>query len=433
MLLLRPPFCHRRHRSTLRVLAAFAIGCVASARADPLQELIEQNKLMRAQLEAQQRQLDELRVQMSVMRESVSAPPAESAPREETAGPRVSISGEVGFSFFSSGKDGRYPNEEFRVDDANLHLEARIARRSYFFGELQLSKNETSDENFHLGEFYVEFEDVSGALGGPERLVNLRIGRVDVPFGEEYLNRDPLTNPLISHSVSDVWGTDEGIELYGELGRADFAFAILNGSSRRARDFNADKSVAMRVGFDVLPRLHVSASAMRTGELNSAAEPLSEIWIGNNVFRNIGSADSTTHEAELAEIDARYAWNSGHLWFAGGRARYRDNDPSADNTRRFSYFQIEGVQSLAGNLYGALRYSSLRTGRGYPLAGIGNFGKYFLGSLKTRELQRLSLGGGYRFSTSLLFKLDYTLEQGELTTGVDRNNRMFAAQAAIGF
>jgi len=433
MLLSRPLFRHRRHWSLFRGLAACVLGCAASASADPLQELIEQNKLMRAQLEAQQRQLDELRVQMSVMRESASAPREEGAPREETSGRRIAISSEVGLSFFASSNDGQYRNEEFRVDDANLRLEAQISRRTYFSGELQLSKHESPDENFHLGEFYLEFEDVSGALGGPERLVNVRLGRVDVPFGEEYQNRDPLTNPLIAHSVSDVWGTDEGIELYGELGRVDYALAVLNGGSKISRDFNADKSVALRVGFGVLPRLHVSASAMRTGELNSAAEPLSEIWIGNSFFRNIGSARSTTHEAEMAEIDARYTWSSGHLWAAGGRARYRNNDPVADNTRRFTYFQIEGVQSLWGNFYGALRYSSLRADRGYPLAGIGNFKKYFFSSLQTRELERLSLGGGYRFNPSLLIKVDYTLEQGELTTDTDRDNRMFAAQAAVGF
>jgi len=416
------------------VLAAALIGfhCAASAADDRLQALLEQNKIMRAQLDAQQRQLDELRAQMAIVRESASVR-EEPAPAPVASDRRIAISGEVGIGFFSAGDDGQYRNDEFRVDDATLRIEAQIAAGAYFSGELQLSKHESPDETFHLGEFYVEFENISGALGGPERLVNIRFGRVDIPFGEEYQHRDPLANPLVTHSLSDVWGTDEGIELYGESGRADYAFAVLNGGSKTTRDFNADKSIALRVGFSPAPRLHFSASVMRTGELKSASEPLSEVWIGNNLFRNIGSALSTKHEAELAEIDGRYTWSTGHFWAAGGRARYRDNDPLADNTRRFTYYQVEGVQSFTRKFYGALRFSSLRVDQGYPLAGIGNFGKYFMTGLQTRELQRLSLGGGYRYGPSLVLKADYTLEDGELTTGADRNNRMISAQAAIGF
>jgi hypothetical protein len=418
------------------IIALYFCCCLCpSSRAsgDLVQELVEQNKLMRAQLESQQRQLDELRAQMNVVRESASSTQEESAPATEPSDRKVVLSGEVGIGFFAASNDGQYRNEEFRVDDANLHLEAQVANGTYFFGELQLSKHESLDEAFHLGEFYVEFEDVSGKLGGAERLANIRFGRVDIPFGEEYKHRDPLDNPLITHSLSDVWGTDEGVEVYGEMGRGDYAFAVLNGSTKTSRDFNADKSLALRIGFSPVPRLHFSASAMRTGELNSALEPLSEVWLGNNVFRNIGSALSTTHQGDLAEVDGRYTWAGGHLWAAIGRARYGDNDPLADNTRHFNYYQIEGMQSFGRKFYGAMRFSSLRVDKGYPLAGIGDFNKYFLGTLQTKELERWSVGGGYRFNPSLVLKADYTMENGELTTGVHRDNDMLSAQAALGF
>ena len=303
----------------------------------------------------------------------------------------------------------------------------------YFFGEMQLAKREALDESFRLGEFYLEFENVSGAWGGPDRLVNVRVGRVDTPFGEEYQTRDPLANPLITHSLSDIWGTDEGVMVYGEFDRASYAVAVQNGSSKTMRDYNADKALALRIGFDATSRLHLSASAMRTGELASAREPLSEVWIGNNVFRNIGSALSTTHEAELAELDATYTWTNGHVAAAAGRARYRDNDPLADNTRRFTYYQIEAVQAFTRQIYGALRFSTLEVDRGYPLAGIGNFSKYFLTSLATEELQRLSVGGGYRFTPSVVVKFDYTWEDGKLTTGTSRDNRLFSVETALGF
>jgi hypothetical protein len=284
-----------------------------------------------------------------------------------------------------------------------------------------------------LGEFYVDLEDLSGAFGGPSRLVNLRFGRINIPFGEEYQRRDPLANPLITHSLSDVWGTDEGIQLYGESGRASYAFAVQNGGSKTMRDYHSDKSMTLRLGYDATARLRLSLSGMRTGKLASATEPLSEVWFGNVVFRNIGSPLSSTHEAELAEMNATYTWSTGHFWAAGGRARYRDNDPLADNTRRFDYFQLEAVQSLTRHLYAAVRFSRLQVDRGYPIAGIGDLNKYFLGALESKELQRISLGGGYRINPSVVLKFDYTLENATLTTGADRDVHQVSFQTALGF
>lgn len=419
-------------------LALCAIGFATSLSASeqPWQELLDQNRALRAQLEAQQHQLNDLRAQMNRLaatRESASSADAGDSAASTRAERQLIISGEVGIAFYSSSSRGRYPNQEFRVDDANLHLEAALGRKMYFFGEMQLAKHESFDEAFHLGEFYLELEDVSGSLGGPERLVNVRFGRVNIPFGEEYQHRNPLANPLVTHSLSDIWGTDEGIEVYGELGKASYAFAVQNGSSKTTHDYNADKALTLRVGFDVTPALHVSASGMRTGELASAREPVSEVWFGNAVFRNIGSAYSTTHEADLAEVDATYRWHNGHVWAAAGRARYRDNDPLADNTQHFEYFQFEAVQSFTREFYGALRFSTLRVDHGYPVPGIGALNTYFQTALRTKELQRITVGGGYRFNPSLVMKFDYSLETATLTTGDDRGSSLVSFETALGF
>lgn len=409
-------------------LCTHAVGADSS-----LQELQIQNRELRVQLEAQQQQLNQLRDQMNRIAgnqqsASISSPPE--LPRSESR--KLIVSAEMGLAFYASSRDGRYPKKEFRVDDASLRLEAPIAKNTYFFGELDLSKQESGDEAFHLGEFYVDVENVSGLLGGPERLVNVRFGRIDIPFGEEYLLRNPLANPLIVHSLSDVWGTDEGVEIYGEFGKASYAFAVQNGSSKLMHDYNADKSLTLRIGYDLLPNLHLSVSAMRTGELASALEPTSEVWFGNVIFRNIGSSLSTTHEAELAELDATYRWKTGHLWIAGGKARYRDNDRISDNTRNFNYFQAEIVQSIGG-FYAATRFSTLQADRGYPIAGLGNFSKYFFTPLTTKNLQRFTVGGGYRFNPSLVVKSDYTIETGRLTTGTARDNNQFSFETALGF
>lgn len=401
---------------------------------EPWKELQEQNRLLRAQIQAQQRQLDELRGQVERLAEgregSFGTQNSTSSPASDR---KLIVSGEVGAAWFAASQNGQYANKEFRIDDANIRLEASIAKNTYLFGEVQLVKREAPDENFRLGEFYFEFENVSGAWGGPDRLVNVRVGRVDIPFGEEYLYRDPLTNPLVTHSLSDIWGTDEGVEIFGEFGRSSYAVAVQNGSSKTMRDYNSDKSVTFRYGYDLTPRLRVSASAMRTGKLDSVREPMSEVWIGNNLFRNIGSTASTLHQAEIGELDSIYRWRGGHLMVAAGRARYRDNDPRADNTRHFTYYQAEAMQFLTREWYAAARFSTLTADRGYPLAGIGSFGRYFMGSLQTKEMERITLGAGYRFNRSLVLKFDYTFEDARLTTGAPRDTQMFSFESAIGF
>jgi hypothetical protein len=71
---------------------------------------------------------------------------------------------------------------------------------------------EENDLSLRFGELYLDCEDVS-RLWGQDRMLNLRVGRFYIPFGEEYLDRFAIDNPLISHSVSDLWGEDNGVEL----------------------------------------------------------------------------------------------------------------------------------------------------------------------------------------------------------------------------
>src|SRR5206468_8015250 len=103
----------------------------------------------------------------------------------------------------------------------------------------KLLTREANAESFQLGELYVDFENVSGAWGA-RGLLGLRAGRINIPFGEEYLVRGPVANPLVSHSLSDIWGVDEGLEAYGRVGPLHYVAAIQNGGTSRLHDFNAD-------------------------------------------------------------------------------------------------------------------------------------------------------------------------------------------------
>lgn len=402
--------------------------------ADVVAELRRQNQALQEQVQKQNAALESLTAKVATLETRTSdANGANDPAATSLAGPlssKVHLSGEGAVGFFHTGSKGRFPDSEFRVDEARLFLDAAIWENVFGFVELNLATSEGQDLDTRLGEFYVDFEDVS-LLWGHEGQMGVRLGRMDVPFGEEYLTRDAIDNPLISHSVMDFWGIDEGIELYGEIARVSYVFALQNGSLDVTGDTTDDKSLCLRLGYDPARWLHVGASAMDTGELD--VNDWSEIWIGNGIFRPIGSAATTSFRARLAQGEAKIRLPRGHLHFAGGFARYDDNDTAADNQRDFWFWSAEAVQDLSKKFYVAARFSQIWVDNGYPLPGQGDFNTYFFGDL-TDELWRLSLGLGCRLSENLVLKAEYSMERGNTLSGDKRDEEdMISAAAAFKF
>ncbi|MBI4625282.1 MAG: hypothetical protein HY736_18935 [Verrucomicrobia bacterium] len=422
---------------------ALALAQASAGAAEPsgleLRELVEQNRRLQEQVRAQQKTIDEMSARMAEvlkaserhdrelrsLQDRPGVGPASTSLPVARRDQEVRISAEAGLAFFNTGREGQFPKAEFRVDDPVISVEAPVGKNVYLFAELKLLTRETNVENFQLGELYVDFEDVSAAWGRSGQL-GFRAGRLNVPFGEEYQLRGPIANPLISRSLSDIWGVDEGVEIYGKIGPARYVVAVQNGGVSRLRDFNADKSVAARVGWEPAPWLHVSGSAMRTGELATVGDNLSELWFANAFFRALGPAASTgKYWVNLFEGDATARWKDGHVSAALGQARFDDSDTRADNSRRIRYGYLEMVQGMADRLYGAARYSEIRAPRGYPLAGWGQMGMFFFRPSLTEELRRFSLGLGYRFGPSLVLKTEYTWENGRMTNGARREREDF--------
>lgn len=397
-----------------------------------LRALADQNQRLQQLVQEQQHALEELRGEFRGLQDRVDGPGA-SAPAAGRAH-EIRVSGQVGMAYFKTGSAGQFPNGEFRLDDAKVILEAPVAKNVYVTTGLDLQTRETSDENLHLGEFYVDFENVLGTWGH-DRLLNVRAGRFNTPFGEEYDRRSPIDNPLISHSVADVWALDEGVEAYGQAGKFSYVIAVQNGGIPSLHDFDSDKAVAGRLGVDPLRWLHVSASALRTGDINVKNDALSALWFGNGFFRALGNpATTTVFAAELAELDATARWKGGVLRATGGKVKFDDDDTTRSNVRHLEYSAVEIAQDVAGGAFVAARWSEVRSERGYPLVGWGNFGNYLFASPPTTYLRRLSLGLGYRLSRPAILKFEYAIESGRLTSGAERNHEnLLSTELALQF
>ena len=407
-----------------------------------LQELREQNRLLQNQLQQQQEMIDQLNHKFSGLEKTNEQRESDwrswkadvegtNPPPENSKGfsiGNVVISGEGGAGFFDTQSNGKYPNAPFRVDEARLFFDATVWDDVYFYGQVDLITPQSPDNGLYLGELYLQFENLA-KYWDMDQLLNARIGQFYIPFGEEYLYRFAIDDPLISHSLSDLWGYDPGIELYGSWRKLSYVAAVQNGGISTLNDGNADKSVAVRVGYDPLSWVHFSASAMRTGDLSVQSDGVSALWFGGGLFQSIGSTNASLFHVNLAELDASAKWKSGYVRVAGGYAGYDDNNSVSDDHRDIYYYYIEALQHLTPKLYGVTRLSQIRAPGGYLIEGdTATLG------LPTSDLWRLSLGLGYSLSSHLVLKVEYLFEKGQLSTGGRRDHEnMFATEAAFKF
>lgn len=443
---LRASLPFRAARASVAVALALVLGETngAESGSGTASDLAEQNRQLQELVRAQRKTIDEINARMGEIlrvserheqqlrglqdRGDAASGSAVAAPgsRAVAGDAAFRISGEAGLAYFRTGAKGQFPNGAFRVDDPVIAVEAPVAKSVYLFTELRLQPRETTVEGFRIGEMYVDFEDVLARWGHPG-LLSVRAGRVNIPFGEEYLRRGPVANPLISHSLSDTWGWDEGLEIYGRLGAVQYVLAVQNGGPSQLNDFDSDKSVAGRLSWEPARWLHVSGSAMRTGQLATVADNVSELWFGNGFFRALGSAATTaTFEASLFQADATARWKRGQVGVTFGQVHFNDSDTTTDNSRRLRYGMLELVQQITDPLYIAARHSEIRAPGGYPLAGWGPLATFFFRpGVVTEELRRTSVGLGYRFGAPLILKVEYTWESGRMTNGLPRDQENF--------
>ncbi len=413
---------------------------------DQILQLQQQNEQLQQQLRRQQELIESLSRQVSQIQEAHSSRDHEPAgvksdARDTGNAPasglasrlgKVSLTGEGGIAFFDSQSQGQTPHPEFRVDEARLFLEAPVWDDVYFFSEVDFATPEDTAISLNFAELYLDFENVS-QLWGCDKMLNVRAGRFHIPFGEEYQSRFAMDNPLISRSVSDLWGNDDGLELYGKAGALQYVLAVQNGGGPALQALQSDKAVVGRVGFDPANWLHLSVSGMRTGNL-SVQNGVSAEWFGNGFFRSLGSTNTTTFHANLVEGDAQLRWPWLQLKGAGGYINYGDNDPGANNHRNVFYYLVEGVHDFTGKLFAAARFSQILSPNGFPLVGNGPMGEYLFSPNLTTEYWRLSLGLGYRFDANLLVKGEYSFNQGRESGGVARTGEnLFALEAAFKF
>lgn len=438
--------------SALRLLLGFLPLTVSGANletmADELRELRRQNAALKAQVERQQDLIEEFARRHAGFRESTNAgaSPASPVPTGQPIPPHPSsssaqpvtaverlgkfqLSGAGAVAYFGGQKNAYFAKDVLRIDEAKLFLEGPLGANTYLFTEVEVFNRDSTSNNLRAGELYLDFEGVS-RIWGSEGLMSLRIGRLDIPFGEEYAMRDAFDNPLISHSVMDFWGVDEGFEAYGKIGDFQYVAAIQNGGTNTAFDFASSKAATLRLGWDPISGLHLSLSGLRTGRIQQATDSRAEIWFGNDWGRRRLGSNAAHFWFDSLQVDARRDFRRGHLAASAGRIRYRDDAPGKRFESSADFASAEAVVRASRVLHFGTRFSLARSPRGFNLPGDGAAAPAQL----SRELRRLSIGAGYRVGSQLLLKAEYSFNRGTWFSGARRDHEdQVAAETAFKF
>ena len=426
---------------------ALALVWTGQARAEPDTAVQEDLRWLRERVMQLEVELQDLR--RSQTDQVVREPDPALLPERETGLlSRVRASGNADFGFEGGERHAPVGEGGFAVQNARL------------FVDVDLESGERGAPSF-LGSpsLYFEWDFIrdSGLRNRPgslylrldrlaqQRWLNLKLGRMPIPFGEEYLrfSEGRPDNPFMTFSAAAPYQWDEGVMLFGSFGdaRVSYQLAAMDGDDAMAVNTDSAPAWAGKLSFDPRSWLHVSLSGIHTGSLGSddlAARSSLEFGDSHVVpLGAIGGVQAFQDGAAIApdpvrRLDGLAAWEGdvilswpelGRLWLSYGGASV-DGAGASSYDRDFRYglaelvFELARLSPALERAYLGGRYSAIGTfdrDEGYAFAAEN--GGDDLG-FNTRAARVAQLVFGYRVRERLTFKLEYSRYDFDLVRGV---------------
>jgi len=348
---------------------------------------------------------------------------------------RFDIGGFASAGYIRGEKPNKHQNGKFVIREASLFFEAEVVENTYFHLEWQAVRlvSEESKVAGQTAEAYLHLKNVLKGTG--DDLLGIKVGRMDIPFGEEYLWQDAIDNPLITPSVAWPYGWDEGVLLYGHLGGLGWVASVSDGDDDRTNDESLSKTVNLKIYGNPLNSLYLSASYMKN---DSATESAMELAGSHFV-----PVTTTTLPIETDLVDVSFKYEPSpvfRLWGSVGQAQITDNNPT-DN-RKINYYFIEPKYHFTNEFFGVARYSAIGTfsnTQGYYFDGKPySDGKTAYGK-EAKSLSRSSIGLGYWLNPKTVLKTEvssdnFALIDGSTLATAKKLDRMFyAIELAVKF
>lgn len=321
----------------------------------------------------------------------------------------VQINGFVAAGFYDTGAAGTRENGGFEIKEATLFVEADVWENTSLFVELQTNRLGKDEDKFvRTGEVYIHLRDIQLTKNTS---IGVKLGRIDIPFGEEYLWQDAIDNPLITNSAAYPYGWDEGLLVYSQWGAVNWIVAVTDGTDARSEEDNSDKALNLKLYGRLSDDWYLSVSYMHNG-----ANSKSAIEFGGSHFQpvldsSVGSSVSQQVDSDLFEINTKYHFRvsdmRAYVSLSAGLANQDDDDSLFD--RDFHWFLVEPFLQINNKWYTVLRYSEIGTydeDEGYHFDGKTFAGGNGAFGFDTERFRRLGIGLGWRPNPHIVTKLE---------------------------
>ncbi|MBK7974606.1 MAG: hypothetical protein IPK07_15440 [Deltaproteobacteria bacterium] len=450
----------RASRAACRVLGLIvAIASVAHADEAPPS---------REEVETLERRVDELEREVATTRSA--GHPSTAPTTSSTAGDvwseltrRVRLGGNADVGLLYGEEYSRAPDGRFVIDNARLFVDADLVTRDdlplegwlddvSFFLEWDLYRH-TAFMN-EIQSLYVRFDH----LFAWEPL-NLKVGRMEIPFGYEYTrwSEDRPSNPLPGFSAAQPYGWDEGLEVFGSAwdGLVSYQLALLDGDQQVGVNSQSTPSLAGKLTVSPAPWAHLSASGYTSGKLGQLDHPVwSALIIASAPFPPLSTnpynpeyPGQSRPEDDPARLDGVGAWEVdvvleragvGTAWLGYGQVRADGSgEPITGRTLRYGVgegtLELGSLAAALDRLYLAARISFIRPfdDRAGYLLNVDDDG-FELG-FDTELVTITELGLGLRITRHLTLKGSYSMYDFGVVDGADAETRHDATSRDYGW
>ena len=258
---------------------------------------------------------------------------------------KMQLSGFAAAGFVQTGDSGAHGNGRFHIKESSLFVEADLNEYSNFYLEYQIVRLSAEKEKpaGQTGEVYLQFRNIFRS-SGMERL-GVKIGRIDLPFGEEYLKQDSSENPLVTTSVAWPYGFDEGLLLYGKTKLFDWIFAIMDGSDDRSTDDHASKAYNAKLDFNISEKFSLSASYLKNGNAKKSA-----FEFAGSHFESASGDTTILVDSNTFSIDSKISFDSFYFLLNYGQAEVNDNSVKSLD-RNIKFYTFETLLDITNQTY----------------------------------------------------------------------------------
>lgn len=347
---------------------------------------------------------------------------------------RFEMWGYVATDYIHTGSEGIRPRGAAVLRQASLFVRAEVQEKVSFFLELRGPRFPSNNNDMSAHEVYAQFHDIV-ALEADD-FVSLKVGRVDIPFGQYYLQEDAVDNALITYPVALPYGIDEGVVAYGQYRGIDWAAAFLEGNYSGSDQQGSAKCGVLRVSGKPSDTWTFTASGLASG-----GSPASALCFSGATLSPVGArgssslGNSPTSRVEVAAYVLDAQWKSdahGSVQLSAGQAFVRD-DVSQFN-REIIWASFEPMIRLSEDVQCIFRWSEVGTfdsDKGYLFRALPTSDGAASFGYDTKRAQRLSLGARWAISPRVTLKAEigrdryWTIDASSASPGRDR--REFAA------